>query len=120
MAGEYDVEEAPRAVRSPDAAVEVKLSVPAPVAVACAMLSYVENEKGVGERPAREEVGAPHPVAKEEAEGLAGQPAPPKPLEGVVAVPAHDARVTSAHVEEPAALPVPVAHAVHDVEPAAE
>jgi len=101
-------------------AVEVKLIVPAPAAVACAMLSYVEKAWGIGDRPERAVAGAPQPEAKVEAAGLAGQLAPPKPLEGEVAVPVHDARVTSAHVDEPAALPVPVAHAVHDVDPAAE
>jgi len=93
--------------------------VPAPEVVTCVILevAYVVKARGAGMRPARDVVGAPQ-VEEKSPTGAAGQEEPPKPFDGVVDVPSHDARVTSVHDDAAEALPVPAGHAVHAEEPA--
>jgi len=50
--------------------------------------------------------------------GVARHEEPPKPFDGLVDVPSHDARVTSVHDDAAEALPVPAGHVVHAKEPA--
>ena len=100
-----------------------KLIVPKPEVITCVRAWYVAYERGASERPARDVVGAPQFVLKPAPVGDVGQlpvPVPPNPVNGVVAIPFHDARVTSVHEEAVGPLPVPVGHDVHELAPSSE
>jgi hypothetical protein len=93
-----------------------KLIVIVPLTVLCVIALYVAYERGTGERPERNVVGVPQFVLKTAIVGDVGQlppPTPPNPVNGVVAIPFHDARVTNVHEEAPGVLPVPLGHAMH-------